>query len=191
MRTLGFRTHVVLVLAGAVGVLVSLSRPWYARAPKPPPPDETLPIGDVNGPLNGFAHGLGRWMSDPMGLSAWHALGVWATVLAALAGIAALCALGSIVPATQSPAREPLRYASLAALALVAWRLVDPPGDNAAWELRHGALIAALGALMLATSAMGVANAPSRRRLPPAAYVAPPAPAHYEAATGGSVPPPR
>jgi hypothetical protein len=190
MRTLGFRTHVLFVLAGAVGVLASLSRPWYGRAPKPLPPDEQLPIGDVNGPLNGFAHGLGRWLGDPAGETGWHALGPWAAVLAGLAGVAALCALACVVPVTQSPAREPLRYAALVALALVAWRLVDPPGDNAAWELRHGALIAAVGALMLATAAMGVANAPSRRRVAPAAYVAPAAPAPYEPATGGSVPPP-
>ena len=33
MRTLGFRTHVLLAIAGAIGVLYSLSRPWYAAAP--------------------------------------------------------------------------------------------------------------------------------------------------------------
>ena len=32
MRTLGFRTHVLLAIAGAIGVLYSLGRPWYGGA---------------------------------------------------------------------------------------------------------------------------------------------------------------
>ena len=51
MRTLGFRTHVLLAIAGAIGVMYSLSRPWYAAAP-PPPKEDDAGIGDIHGPLN-------------------------------------------------------------------------------------------------------------------------------------------
>ena len=30
MRTLGFRTHVLLAVAAAVGVIAALGSPWYA-----------------------------------------------------------------------------------------------------------------------------------------------------------------
>src|SRR5918997_1383991 len=100
MRTLGFRTHVLLAIAGAIGLLYSLTRPWYAAAP--PPSEEEAGIGDS--------------------------------------------------------------YGSLAALAIVAWKLVDPPGANGAWELRIGALLAGVFAIVLFTCASGVANAPLRRK---------------------------
>ena len=33
MRTLGFRTHALVALAAAVGLIAALGRPWYAPAP--------------------------------------------------------------------------------------------------------------------------------------------------------------
>jgi hypothetical protein len=187
MRTLGFRTHVLLVLAGAVAVIAGLGGHWYARAPLPVP-DEDLPMGDVNGPLNGFFHGLQRWVGDPGGRTGWDALGASGQVLAALAGFCALAALGCMAPSIQRHVSELLRWAGLAVLGIVAWRLADPPGPNAVWELRHGALIAAAGALVVAASAQTVAGAPNRRPIVTPTYVAPPPPPAYEGA--GSVPPP-
>src|SRR3954454_24247553 len=61
MRTLGFRTHVLLVLAGAVGVLASLDRPWYGPAPKPLP--DNGDSFDVHGPLYGLIDAIQRWVS--------------------------------------------------------------------------------------------------------------------------------
>ena len=66
--------------------------------------------------------------------------------------------------------RDLARYGALAALAIVAWKLVDPPGDNAAWELRIGALLAGLFAIVLFTCASGVANAPLRRKVAQRTY---------------------
>jgi hypothetical protein len=175
MRTHGFRTHVLLVLAGAAVLVASLARPWYARAPKPVP-EQTQDIGDVNGPLYGLFHGMQRWVTDSHGSTGWDALGPWATLLAALAGIAALGALCVAVPSLQGLGRDPLRYCALAAAGIVAWRLVDPPGRNVVWELRHGALVAAGGALMLLAGALPVAAAPRRARRTTPSYVAPPPP---------------
>ena len=189
MRTHGFRTHVLLVIAGAVVLLGSLQRPWYARAPHEVT-SENAPIGDINGPLDGLFKGMHRWVTDTNGQTGWHALDVVGQVLAGLAGFCALAALGCMAAEIQRHAAEPLRYAALATFGLVVWKLVDPPGPNAVWELRSGALIGVVGAGMLAVTAQTVASAPSRKRSAPQRYVAPPPPPSYEPVGSGSTPPP-
>jgi hypothetical protein len=180
MRTLGFRTHVLLAIAGAIGVLYSLTRPWYAAAP-PPPKDDDAGIGDIHGPLNQFFDGAKRWASGGDGTSGWQALDHWGQMIAAMAAVSVIGALLCLaVPRLQVLGRDLARYGSLAALAIVAWKLVDPPGDNGAWELRVGALLAGLFAIVLFTCASGVANAPLRRRTPQRMYTPPPSPPAYE-----------
>lgn len=161
MRTLGFRTHVLLAIAAAVGLVATLGRPWYASAPLPA---ETAGIGDINGPLNQFFEGLRRWVGDPVGWTGWQALDHAGLALAAMAGVAALGGLACLAPSLQALGRDLLRYGALAAFAIVAWRLLDSPGPNAALELRHGALAAAGCSAVLLTCGLGVANAPLRRR---------------------------
>jgi hypothetical protein len=97
-------------------------------------------------------------------------------VLAAMSIVAAAAVLACSVPALQGLGRELLRYTALAAFAIAAWRLLDPPGANDARELRLGAFAGAGFALMLFTAATGVANAPLRRRVAASRYVAPPPP---------------
>ena len=182
MRTLGFRTHVLLAVAAAVGVIAALDRPWYAKAPQPVG-EPTGGIGSLQGPVDGLAEGVMRWFTESQGTTGWDALGVWSTVLAALAALTAVGAVGCLVPALQGAARELLRYGSLACVGVTLWKLFDPPGSNAAFELRLGAFLAAGAALAAMSSGAAVAAAPlRRRRVAPAAY-APPPPA-------GSAPPP-
>jgi hypothetical protein len=188
MRTLGFRTHVLLAVAAATGLIASLSRPWYASAP-PPVEEGEKAIGTLHGPANGFLATLERVVSQTEGISGWDALGTWATVLAALAGLTVLGAAGCLVPALRGIAREVLRYGALALVAVVAWKLVDTPGANAALELRFGALVGAAAALIAFSSGSAVASVPLRRRAAaPAAYTPPPPPPRYE--TAASAPPP-
>jgi hypothetical protein len=177
MRTLGFRTHVLLALAGAVALVFSLQRPWYAAAPAPA---ESAPgIEDLNGPLTRLYEGLQRWVGEPTGTSGWEALDYVGIALAAMAGVGALGALGCLVAPLQSLGRDMLRYAGLAAFAIACWKLLDPPGDNATMELRYGALAGAVAALVLLTCGSGAAAAPLRRRRPaPKRYEAPPPPAY-------------
>src|SRR5215203_1207459 len=168
MRTLGFRTHVLLAIAGAIGVLSSLSRPWYAAAP--PRKQGASDIGDINGPLSGFFDGARRWVSHADGLTGWQALDHWGQMIAAMAIVAVLGSLACVSPRLQALGRDLARYGALAALAIVAWKLVDPPGDNDALELRYGALVAGVFAIVLFTCASGVANAPLCRKLPQRSY---------------------
>jgi hypothetical protein len=179
MRTLGFRTHVLLAIAGALGVLYSLSRPWYAAAPLPT--EEQAGIGDIHGPLNAFMDRAERWVSGSGGLTGWQSLDHWGQMMAAMVLVAVLGALACTTPKLQVLGRDLARWGSFATFAIVAWKLVDPPGDNAVWELRVGALLAAMFALVLFTCASGVANAPLRRKVPQRTYHAPPPPPAYDA----------
>jgi hypothetical protein len=187
MRTLGFRTHVLIAVAAAVGVIAALARPWYAAAP--PAAADAADVGSIQGPVDSLAAGVERWLSQAAGTAGWDALGTWGTVIAALAGVTALGALGCLVPALQGVSREVLRYSAAACAAVVLWKLVDTPGPNAELELRFGALVAAGAALVAFSSGASVASTPLRhRRLAPAVYTPPPAPPRYESA--GSAPPP-
>ena len=178
MRTLGFRTHVLLAIAGAIGVFYSLSRPWYGRA-LPAKTEEETGIGDIHGPLNAFLDGAKRWATAADGVTGWQALDHWAQMIAAMVIVAVAGALACLVPSLQVLGRDLTRYGSLAALAIVAWKLLDPPGDNALFELRSGALIAGIFGVMLFVCASGVANAPMRRKVPQRRYQAPPPPPAY------------
>src|SRR3954468_22061762 len=108
MRTLGFRTHILLVLAGAAGVVASLGRPWYGPAPAPLPDNSDQ--FDVHGPLQGLLDAMGRWVTEANGTTGWTALGTSGQVLAGLSLATALCALGCMLPAVQAVVSEPLRY---------------------------------------------------------------------------------
>src|SRR5918998_2950905 len=157
MRTLGFRTHVLVALAAAAGVVAALARPWYA-------PAGTAAATDLDGPLYTLSDTMSRWIGDPSGTTGWDALGAWGTALAALAVVTGLGAFGCLVPGLQGAAREALRYGSLACLAIAAWKLLDSPGPNAELEPRHGVFVAALAAAIAFASGSAVAAAPLRSR---------------------------
>jgi hypothetical protein len=177
MRTLGLRTNVLLAIAGAIGVLYSLSRPWYG-GPLPGKTEDEMGIGDIHGPLNAFSDGVRRWIGTD-GVSGWQALDHWGQMVAAMAAVAAVGSLACLIPGLQALGRDFARYGSLAALAIVAWKLVDPPGDNAVLELRSGALIAGVLSVMLFVCASGVASVPQRRKVPQRTFQAPPPPPAY------------
>jgi hypothetical protein len=165
MRTLGFRTHILLVIAGAVGVVASLGRPWYGRAPAPLPDNTTR--FEVHGPLQGFLDAMVRWVTASDGTSGWDALGTSGQVIAGLALGAAVCSFACLLAPLQAIVSVPLRYLSFATFLVTLWRVVDSPGPNAELELRLGALVGLIGAAMVWISAQGVANAPLRKRVAP------------------------
>lgn len=158
MRTLGFRTHALMALAAAAGVVAALARPWYA------PASAAQPAADLDGPLYTLSDTVRRWIGDTAGTTGWDALGAWGTALAVLAAMTGLAAFGCLVPALQGVAREALRYASLGCLAIAAWKLFDSPGPNAALEPRYGVFVAALAAAVAFMSGSALAAAPLRAR---------------------------
>ena len=179
MRTLGFRTHILLTLLACGGVFAALGMPWSATGPE----------RESQGSIDHAAEALGRAVGAADGTAGHAALGSWDVVLTALLAFTAVMAVLCITAALHGVAREGLRLGALAALALVAWKLVDHPGD----ELRQGALIAAASAVVLVVSAFAVAAAPVKRRNAPrfghpGVFVPPPAPPRWEA--NDSTPPP-
>jgi hypothetical protein len=162
MRTLGFRSHALLAVAAAVGVIAALGQPWYERAPQAVADDGTS-IGSLHGPVEGLTAGMARWVETD-GTRGWDALGTWGAVLAGLAALTALGAVGCVAPATQGLAREALRYGGLATFGVALWKLIDTPGPNQLMEPRIGAFVATAAALVAVTSGSAVAAAPLRRR---------------------------
>jgi hypothetical protein len=163
MRTLGFRTQALLAVAAAVGVIAALGEPWYAKAPQEVASDPDA-VGTLHGPVEGLSAGIARWVTESAGVSGWDALGVWGSVLAGLAALTAVGAVGCLVPAMQGVAREALRYGGLATFGVAVWKLIDTPGPNAVMEPRFGAFVAAIAALIAVTSGSAVAAAPLQRR---------------------------
>ena len=129
MRTLGFRTHALLAIAAAVGVIASLAEPWYAPRPATINQDRDSSIGSLNGPVEGLSAGSALGHRDA-GHTGWDALGNWGGVLAGLAALTALGALGCLVPALQGTAREALRYGSLGHVRRRAVEAIDTPGPT-------------------------------------------------------------
>jgi hypothetical protein len=185
MRTLGFRTHVVLAIAGAAGLVLSLTRPWYAAAP--PANTGSDSIGGGDGPLYGLFDGLHRTFTDPAGVQGWQALNHWAFAIAAMAGVAVVGAL-LCMTSLQPLGRDVLRYGAMAAAGVTLWKLFDTPGPNDLLELRYGALVGGAFALVLLTCGMGVANAPVRRRAVTPSYQAPPPPVWTDTASSTAPP---
>jgi len=85
MRTLGFRTHVLLTLLACGGLAAALGMPWFGPSP----------AGDpyVDSPMDRTLETIGRAVGASDGASGRDALGTWAVGLTGLAAFTALMAL--------------------------------------------------------------------------------------------------
>jgi hypothetical protein len=173
MRSLGIRTHVLLALAAAAGLVATLGRPWYAAAPAVAPGSPGN--DDIQQRATTIAEAVQRWVTESGGTTGWDALDHTGVALAAMGGVAGLGALMCLAPGLQALGRDVLRYGAYAALGIVVWRLFDSPGPNAAMELRNGALAAAGCAIVLLACASSVTAAKLQRN------PARPAPPAYDA----------
>ena len=136
MRTIGFRSNVLFIIASAFGLLAALGRPWYA--PAPVPTAEEANIGDVQGPVENFFLRLGREFGNDNGTKGWDAFTSTDMILAALAVIAIVTAIGALTPGVEQPAREVLRIVTLAMLGIVVVKLVNTPDHAGLVERRQG-----------------------------------------------------
>ena len=164
MRTIGFRSNVLFILAAAVGLIASLGRPWYAGAPAATP--EEVRIGDVNGPVEDFFARLVREFTTATGTKGWDAFSSTDTILAALVAVAVVSAICALIPGIEQPAREILRLATFAMLGIVVVKLVNTPDTVGLVERRQGAWIALGVTGIMASSANTIYNAPLVRRKP-------------------------
>ena len=162
MRTIGFRSNVLFIIAAAFGLIAALGRPWYAPTPAQTP--EEVRIGDVHGPVEDFFSRLAREFTTEGGATAWHAFTTTDTILCVLVGVAALGALCTLIPAIEQPARELVRLVTLAMLGIVVVKLVNTPDAIGLVERRQGAWIALGVTGIMASSAATLYNAPLQRR---------------------------
>ena len=173
MRTIGFRSQVLFIIAAAVGLIAALGRPWYAGAPVLTP--EEARIGDVNGPVEDFFSRLAREFTSDGGATGWQAFTTTDTILVALAAVVVVSALGTLIPAIEQPAREVLRLVTLAMLGIVVVKLVNTPDSVGLIERRQGAWIALGVTGIMASAANTICNAPlSRRKVGRSLYEAAP-----------------
>jgi hypothetical protein len=172
MRTIGFRSQVLFIIAAAVGLLAALGRPWYAGAAVLTP--EETRVGDVNGPVEDFFSRLAREFTSDGGSTGWQAFTTTDSILAVLVSIAVLSALAALIPAIEQPAREALRLVTLAMLGIVVVKLVNTPDSVGLVERRQGAWIALGVTGIMASAGNTICNAPlARRKVGRSLYEAP------------------
>jgi hypothetical protein len=184
MRTIGFRSNVLFIIAASVGLLAALGRPWYGRTPGQN--IEAARIGEVQGPVESFFMQLGREFTTATGTTGWDAFTSTDSILAVLLGIAVVSAIGSLVSGLEQPSREVLRLVTLAMLGIVVVKLANTPDAVGLVERRQGAWIALGVTGIMASSAATLYSAPlARRKVGPSLYdtpiVAPPRSTAFDA----------
>jgi len=162
MRTIGFRSNVLFIIAAAAGLLASLGRAWYAPTPAVTP--EEARIGDVHGPVEEFFMRLTREFTTASGTTGWDAFTTTDTILVALVTIAVISSLAALVPGVEQPARELLRLATFAMLGIAVVKLANTPDAAGLVERRQGAWIALGVTGIMASSANTLYSAPLLRR---------------------------
>jgi hypothetical protein len=162
MRTIGFRSNVLFIIAAAFGLIASLGRPWYAHSPVQTA--EQARIGDVQGPVEAFFSRLAREFTTDTGTTGWNAFTSTDTILVVLVVIAVVTALGTLVIGIEQPCREVLRLVTLGMLGIVVVKLANTPDSVGLVERRQGAWIALGVAGIMASSASTLYSAPLRRK---------------------------
>jgi hypothetical protein len=192
MRTIGFRSNVLVIIAAAAGLLAALGRPWYA--PAFVPGGEEARIGDVQGPVEGFFLRLGREFADDGGTRGWDVFTSTDMILVALVAITVVSAIAALIPGIERHAREVVRLGALAMLGIVVVKLVNTPDGAGLVERRQGAWIALGVTGIMASSAATLYAAPlARKRRGPSLYespiAAPPRSTVFDAPGSSAAPP--
>jgi hypothetical protein len=135
MRTIGYRSNVLFIVAAAFGLLAALGRPWYGAGPVAHVA-EPANAGTVKLPAEGFLSQLWREISSADGLKGWDAFTTTDAIFVGLLAVAVLSALAALLPGTERVAREVLRLVTLAMLGIVVVKLVNTPDEAGLAERR-------------------------------------------------------
>jgi hypothetical protein len=173
MRTIGYRSNVLFILAAAFGLLAALGRPWYGAAPVAHVV-EPANVGKADLPVESFFSQLWREISSADGVKGWDVFTSTDGILAALLAIAVISALAALLPGMERAAREVLRLVTLAMLGIVVVKLVNTPAGSGLAERRQGAWIALGVTGIMASSAWTLYAAPLTRRKQGPSLVDPP-----------------
>lgn len=159
MRTFALQTKVAIAVACALGLLVVLGKPWYGPAPLPV---ADTPV-DLQPSADAMAATLSRWFGQSPGASAWQSFHTADVLLAGLAVLAGVAALGCLRPECQQACRLLLQLCAIASCCLLVLSFVDRPAQIAGLEPRYG-IFAGLGlVVVLLATASGINALPLRR----------------------------
>ena len=162
MRTIGYRTNVLFILAAAFGLLAALGRPWYASASASL--GEEARIGEMRGTVEASFARLGREVTADDGSRGWDAFTSTDAILVALLAVAVVTAVGSLWGEIERPCRELLRLVTLAMLGIVVVKLVNTPDTIGLVERRQGVWIALGVTGIMASSAAAIYSSKLTRR---------------------------
>src|SRR3954469_8738819 len=108
MRTIGFRSNVLIAIAAAFGVIAALGKPWYGPS---------IPASDAR--MEDLFDGIARSVGEPGGTPGWTALHTTDQLIAGLAvGTVVVLAL-PLVPALQQQLQPLARWGALATVGVV------------------------------------------------------------------------
>ena len=166
MRTLSTGSKLLAYVAAALGVVASVSLPWFA----PSPVAEAKAAGEpvtLEGPVEEFFGGLWRWVSAPDGVSAAERFGGADTALLVLAGLGILAAGLAAIRGGEQLGRTLMQMAAVAIGILTAVKLVQVAGSSNLLEARRGAVVAFSCSGIMLMTASHVAQQKLRRQPPP------------------------
>jgi hypothetical protein len=145
MRQLSAPTNLLLACLAGLGLLGTLTTPWFGPPHATPKADLTqVAVGDGDGPMQHFAQWVGRVFSATgVTYTGNDALAGSKSLLFALVGLLVVLSAAIMVPALRGALRDVLRAVALASPLLIAVLVLRHPGQQHV-ELRWGA-VAALG----------------------------------------------
>lgn len=164
MRQLNASTNLLLALLGGLGLLASLTLPWYAAPAEPPNP--------TDGPIERGAWQVGYvFATSARGMVDGNdAIGGGRVLLVVAIGAVALLALAISLNAARQTAEDILRVAALVVPVLVVGIAIAHPGTEAALRLHYGLLVAFAAALFTASAAWHGASWRQKYQAPARAF---------------------
>jgi hypothetical protein len=160
VRQLNPSTNLVLTVLAGLGLLASLSLPWFAA----PAADPT----STDGQIERGAYQLGKvFATDAQGaVSGTDALGGARVAIVALVGALALVALAVSAPAMRRQAEDLMRLLVIAAPIVVIAAAVTHPGTTTPVNIHYGMLVSFVLVAFMASAAWHGANMRAKKAAP-------------------------
>ena len=167
MRQLSPPTNLLLACLAGLGLLATLSLPWYGPEHVDQQVDLTrVANGDADGPMQNFAHLVARVFSTSgTTYSGTETLGATRTLLLILVGAVIVLSLAVLIPALRAALRDVLRAVALAAPVIVGVLAVRHPGEGHL-EARWGLFVGLAVSLIMACAAWHGSGVRVKRAVP-------------------------
>jgi hypothetical protein len=156
-------TNLVLAVASAFGLLLTLGLPWYAPTASSP--------NLTDGPVERTAWKVGHLFGTNVDglISGREGLANGETTLLVLCAIViGLAVVVAAIPALRTPAEDGLRIVGLLAPVVVAYLALDKPDSTAGLSIHYGIIVALAVSILMASSCWHGSSMRQRRKAPSA-----------------------